>query len=145
MTPRLVLRRLSAAAIVACAPLLLCGCLRTKIVVTSDPPGAVAAMNGRVIGTTPVEKPFAWFWYYDIEAKKPGYESSRQRIRTHTPFWLLPPIDMFFEALPFNVHHTKRVHLDLTPVGARPRPLFADVTGEAIPEPAPAPEEVTAP
>jgi len=39
------------------------GCIRSRIIVTSDPPGADVTMNGLHRGRTPIEIPFIWYWY----------------------------------------------------------------------------------
>lgn len=113
--------------IIALASLLpLGGCIRSKVVVTSDPPGAVVRMNGRNLGTTPVTRPFAWYWFYDFEAQKEGFETSTVRKRFSPPFYLMPGPDFFMELIPINIHDTKRVHLVLEPAEPRPDPLFVD-------------------
>lgn len=101
------------------------GCVRSRVIVTSNPPGAVVRMNGANLGTTPIEQPFTWYWYYDFEARRDGYEPSQQRVRFVTPLWLVPPLDLVMELMPFRVRDTKRVHFDMVEAGSRPAPGFA--------------------
>lgn len=100
------------------------GCVRSKVVITSEPEGAVVTMNGENLGTTPVERPFTWYWYYDIVASKDGYETKKERHRFKAPVYLWVPLDLIMEAMPFYVTDTKKVHLVLEPAQSRPTPLF---------------------
>ncbi len=122
-------RRNRAAHLTLVAGLLAClsatGCVRSKVVVTSDPPGADVHMNDVHLGRTPVEMPFTWYWYYDFQAELDGHETSVTRERFRAPVWLWPPMDLVMEAMPFHVHDTKRVHFDLAPVSDLPAPEFA--------------------
>ncbi len=107
---------------------LLSSCVRSKVVVTSEPTEAMVTMNGVNLGTTPVEQPFTWYWYYDFIAKKEGYETAGTRERFHAPPWLWPGFDLLMEMMPFYVKDTKRVHLVLEKVDERPDPNYAEVT-----------------
>lgn len=102
------------------------GCVRSKVVVTSEPSGATITMNGVNLGETPVEQPFTWYWYYDFIAEKEGYQSTGERRRFHAPPWLWPGFDLLMEMMPFYVHDTKKVHLVLEEVDQRPDPAFAE-------------------
>ncbi|MEQ8819872.1 MAG: PEGA domain-containing protein [Sumerlaeia bacterium] len=132
----LCLRSLAAAAVL-CG---LCGCVRTKVLVTSDPPGADVTMNSVHLGRTPVEQPFAWFWYYDFLAEKEGFEPAVSRERFRAPLYLVPPMDLVMEMMPFPVTHTRRVHLALEERDVRPDPEMAlsdeaESRGELPPSP----------
>lgn len=100
-------------------------CVRSKVRVTSEPPGAEVTMNGINLGQTPVEQPFNWFWYYDFVAAKDGYESTGVRKRFRSPVWLWPPLDLFMEAMPFPVPSVKKVHLKLNKLDERPVPSYS--------------------
>ena len=101
-----------------------CG-VRQKVIVTSEPTGAVVSMNGVNLGTTPVEQPFTWFWYYDFVAEKDGYEDTGVRKRFRAPIWLWPPLDLVMEAMPFHVPSVKRVHIKMKQLDDRPAPAFS--------------------
>lgn len=107
------------------------GCIRSKVKVTSEPSGAIITMNGVNLGTTPVEYPFTWYWYYDFEAEKEGYETAELRRRFRTPIYLIPGLDLIMELIPINIYDTKKVHLELTPKTTRPSPLFDEAAAPA--------------
>jgi len=100
------------------------GCVRSKVVVTSDPPGADVTMNDVSVGRTPVEVPFTWYWFYDFKAEKDGYETAVSRERFKAPVYLWVPMDLVMEAMPFPVTDTKKVHLALRTKDGRPEPEF---------------------
>lgn len=113
------------------AVLLASGCVRSKVVVTSEPSEAIVTMNGVNLGTTPLEHPFTWYWYYDFIAMKPGYETVGVRKRFRAPVYLWPGLDLLMEAMPFWVTDTKYVHIDMEAVDERPRPVFAEPSAES--------------
>lgn len=114
------------ALLAAVAVLATSGCVRSKVLVTSDPPGADITMNDVHLGRTPVEMPFTWYWYYDFQAEMDGYETTVTRERFRPPFYLEMPFDLVMEAMPFMVVDRKKVHLELARLDQRPAPQFAD-------------------
>lgn len=89
------------------------GCLRRKIRITSDPPGAVAYLNDRQIGVTPAEAEFTFYGVYDVRLDRPGYEPISVGKTAHAPIWEWPIIDIVFEALPVRIEHTVKWHFEL--------------------------------
>jgi PEGA domain-containing protein len=104
---------------------LISGCVRSKVEITTEPPEAEITMNGVNLGNSPVDQPFAWYWYYDFTAAKEGYEPGYKRRRFHAPPWLWPGFDLLMEAMPFYVTDTKKVHLVLEESQDLPDPAFA--------------------
>lgn len=101
------------------------GCVRSKVVVTSEPPGADVHMNDVHLGRTPIEMPFTWYWYYDFKAELDGHRTGIRRERFRAPVWLWPPADLLMEAMPFTVKDTKYVHFELQPEPVVPAPEYA--------------------
>jgi hypothetical protein len=91
----------------------LAGCLRRKIRVTSDPPGAVVYLNDRQIGVTPAEAEFTFYGVYDVRLDRPGYEPISVGKTAHAPVWEWPIIDIVFEMIPAKFEHTVEWHFDL--------------------------------
>lgn len=67
-------------------------------------------MNNVYQGKTPVEIPFTWYWYYDFELKREGYQAMWARERFRSPVYLWMPFDLVAEAMPFPIYDTKRRH-----------------------------------
>lgn len=107
----------------------LTACVRSKVMVTSEPPEATVTMNGVELGETPVEQPFTWYWYYDFIATKEGYETTGLRERFRTPIYLFPPLDLLMEMMPFYVIDRREVHIVLPRLEERPEPVLAEGAG----------------
>ncbi len=105
------------------------GCIRSRVIVTSEPPGADVTLNGLHRGRTPIEIPFIWYWYYDFELTEEGYEPLVARERFHAPVYAaFPPLDLLSEAAPVVFRDTRRRHYTLV--------------SRATPAPAPPPAQV---
>lgn len=85
--------------------------------VTSSPPGAVVTMNDREIGRTPLTTDFTWYGVYDVRVRAPGYKTLRVEQPVYTPWWQVPPLDLFAEFLPNRPTDRKSFHYELEPVG----------------------------
>ena len=91
------------------------GCIRSRVVVTSEPTGADITVNGTYRGRTPITIPFGWYWYYDFEVDKEGYEPLKARERFRAPVWFYIPFDLIMEAIPLRIYDTKHRHYPLIP------------------------------
>lgn len=89
---------------------LLTGCIRSRVLITSDPPEAEVTWLGEPRGVTPIEIPFIWYWYYDIEIEKEGYEPLETVERFSTPPWLIMPLDLLAELAPFPIRDKRKRH-----------------------------------
>jgi len=122
MTRLAHLRRAALPALFLAVALAAAGCVRSKAVITSDPPGADVHMNDIHVGRTPVEVPFTWYWYYDFKAEKEGYEATVQRERFRAPVYLWFPLDFVMELVPARITDTKRVHIEMEQERDKPEP-----------------------
>ncbi|MDX2039236.1 MAG: PEGA domain-containing protein [Isosphaeraceae bacterium] len=50
------------------------GCVERRYTIRSDPPGALAIVNGEEIGPTPVSRPFTYYGDRRIQLQREGYE-----------------------------------------------------------------------
>jgi hypothetical protein len=91
------------------------GCIRSRVIITSNPSGADVTFNRLYRGPTPIEIPIIWYWYYDIRLEKEGYKPLDAQERFHAPVWFYMPFDLFCEALPFRIYDTKHRHYVLQP------------------------------
>src|SRR5256885_962031 len=78
----------------------LSGCIRSRVMITSEPTGAEVVWRGKPYGATPITIPFIWYWYYDFTLEKPGYKPLDVVERFRTPPWFLMPLDLPMEMLP---------------------------------------------
>jgi hypothetical protein len=89
-------RRLAVFAVIAVA-LALPGCLHRRLMVRSDPPGAVVFVDDYEIGTTPVSHDFTYYGTRKIRLIKDGYETLTVLQPIPAPWYEWPPIDFFSE------------------------------------------------
>ena len=88
----------------------LSGCIRSRVLITSDPPEAEVTWHGEPRGVTPIEIPFIWYWYYDIEIEKEGYVPLATVERFSTPPWMIMPLDLLAELAPFPIRDKRERH-----------------------------------
>lgn len=74
------------------------GCVRRKLLITSDPPGALVYRNDQEVGRTPIEVPFTWYGTSDIRLEKAGYAPLWTTAKATAPWWDRPGIDLLAEA-----------------------------------------------
>ena len=92
------------------------GCIRSRVHITSDPSGANVRFQDEERGQTPITIPFIWYWYYDIDVEKDGYEPIHALERFRARPWFIIPLDFFAEIVPVPIPDTRHRHYVLTPV-----------------------------
>jgi hypothetical protein len=92
---------------------LLTGCVRRRIVVNSNPPGARVYFDGEYKGTTPVDFRFKWYGGHRLRLEREGYDDSVQIVEIRAPLHLKVPFDFFSELAPFPVEDRKEFQVEL--------------------------------
>jgi len=87
--------------------LLSIGCVERRLMITSEPPGALVFLNDQEVGRTPLEVPFTWYGVYDVKLEQEGYQTLLTQLEAERPWWEAPGPDLFAEALP-----NRRVQID---------------------------------
>ena len=107
-------RSLAILAIVALA--LLPGCVRRRLMVRSNPPGAVVYVDNQPVGTTPCSTSFTYYGTREIRLVKPGYETLTINQPIPPPWYQIPPIDFVSEnVLPNEIQDFRTVSFNLSP------------------------------
>lgn len=97
------------------------GCVRRRMTVRSNPPGATVYLDEQRIGVTPVSTDFTYYGTRNVQLVKDGYETVKEKHRFRAPWYQLPVIDFFSENLwPFEVRDEQVVDFDLPPMQAVP-------------------------
>lgn len=90
------------------------GCVERRLMITSEPPGALVFLNDQEAGRTPLEVPFTWYGVYDVRLEREGFVTLQTQREAEMPWWEAPGPDLFAEAVP-----NKRVeiawHLEMQP------------------------------
>lgn len=107
---RAPLALLAQAALVLALGASLTGCIRSRVIMTSEPSGADVTWRGQYRGATPIEIPIIWYWYYDYTVSKDGYVPIEKVERFRTAPWFLLPVDLFAEIIPFPFPDRRERH-----------------------------------
>jgi hypothetical protein len=75
------------------------GCVRRRLNVYSNPPGALVYVDNQQIGTTPCSVDFIYYGTREIRLVKPGYETLTVNQPIPMPWYQIPPLDFFSENL----------------------------------------------
>lgn len=73
------------------------GCVRRRMTVRSNPPGALVFIDGQEIGRTPVATPFTYYGTRNFRLVKDGYETISVNQQFQAPWYQVPPIDFVSE------------------------------------------------
>ena len=94
----------------------LLGCVRRRMTVLSDPPGALVYVDDQEIGVTPVSAPFTYYGTRKIQLLKDGYETLTVKQTFTAPWYELPPLDFISENLWLHeIHDEQLVNFQLQP------------------------------
>lgn len=96
------------------------GCISRSLMIESDPPGAEVRLNGTLVGETaagrPLWVPFRHYGIYDVEVRKKGFETLREREPVLAPGWARFPLCLFTELLwPGVIHDEHYLSYRLSP------------------------------
>jgi len=96
--------------------LLLPGCLRRRMLVRSNPPGAMVYVDNQQIGTTPCSTNFIYYGTRELRLVKPGYETLTVDQPIPAPWYEIPPLDFVSENLaPREIQDYRTLTYNLAP------------------------------
>lgn len=99
-------------ALVALSP----GCVRRRLLVRSNPPGAMVYVDNQPIGTTPCATSFTYYGTREIRLVKPGFETLTINQPIPAPWYEIPPLDFASENVaPREIQDYRTVTYNLTP------------------------------
>jgi hypothetical protein len=92
------------------------GCVRRRMTVRSNPPGATVYLDGKEIGRTPFSTNFDFYGKREFRVVKQGYETKTVLLPVPTPWYELPGIDFISEVLlPGKLTDHKYYEFDMKP------------------------------
>lgn len=105
------------AALVLSAP----GCVRRRLLIRSNPPGATVYVDNQPIGVTPCATSFVYYGTREIRLVKPGYETLTINQPIPAPWFELPGIDFISEnVLPNEIQDYRTVSYTMSPQAVVP-------------------------
>jgi hypothetical protein len=67
------------------------GCVRRRMTVRSNPPGALVFVDDQEVGTTPVSTGFTYYGTRKIQLMKDGFETLTVKQTFHPPWYQFTP------------------------------------------------------
>ena len=140
---------------VCIAVILLSGCVRRRMTVRTNPPGALVYVDDQEIGTTPVSTDFTYYGTRKIQLVKDGFETMTVKQSFLAPWYEYPIVDFFSENLwPFELRDEHLLNFQMQPqqilpterlmeraenlrVGARQGSAYSLPNATATPQPVP--------
>ncbi len=95
---------------------LLPGCLRRRLMVRSNPPGAMVYVDNQPVGTTPCATDFVYYGTREIRLVKPGFETLTVNQPIPAPWYEIPPLDFVTEnVVPRKIQDYRTVSYNMVP------------------------------
>ncbi len=92
------------------------GCVRRRMTVRSNPPGAVVYVDDQEIGTTPASTNFTYYGTRKIQLVKDGFETLTVKQTFYPPWYEITPLDFVSETLwPHEVRDEQYLDFQLQP------------------------------
>ncbi|WP_145208423.1 PEGA domain-containing protein [Stieleria sp.] len=109
-------RRLFFVAAVSCFCLTSTGCVRRRMTVRTNPPGAMVSVDNQVIGASPAATPFVYYGTREFRIEADGYRTETIRRRFNPPWYQWPGIDFVAETLwPGEIRDERIIDVTLVP------------------------------
>ena len=119
----------------------LSGCVRRRMTIRTNPPGAVVYVDDYQIGTTPVSTNFVHYGTRKLRIVKDGYETLTVEQPIPAPWYQIPPLDFVSETLvPKEIRDHRTLNYQLVPqqvvapdqLRARAEDMRARVSGAGV-------------
>ena len=99
----------------------LLGCVRRRMTIRSNPPGALVYVDDYEIGTTPISTPFLYYGERKIRLVKDGYQTLTVMQPVPAPWYEIPPLDFVSENLvPGEIRDQRDLSYQLVPQAVVP-------------------------
>ena len=96
--------------------LLQSGCVQRRILVRSNPEGALVTVDRQPIGHTPVAFPITFYGTREIQLEMDGFQTKKVKHRVDAPWYQIPPLDFITDNFwPREIRDDRVVDFELTP------------------------------
>ncbi len=111
-------RRSQLAWLAAAGCIMACGCVERKVLIRTNPPGALVYVDDHEVGITPVAISPIYYGTRTIRLVKDGCETKTVKEPMPPPWYEVPPLDFFSEnAIPGTLHDERTLDFQLQPQG----------------------------
>jgi hypothetical protein len=102
--------------------LLSAGCVQRRLLIRSDPPGAVVYVDNQRVGTTPCAVNYVYYGTREVRLVKDGFETLEINQPLPAPWYEIPPLDFVSDVLvPHEIRDVRGVTYRLQPQFVVPR------------------------
>jgi hypothetical protein len=109
---RIILASLSAA--IVC--LTMSGCVRRRLTVRTNPPGALISVDNQIIGTSPAATSFTYYGTREIRVERDGFRTETIARKLNPPWYEIPPLDFITETLwPLEIRDERVIDIEMVP------------------------------
>jgi hypothetical protein len=116
-----------ALALVAAQAICASGCVRRRLTVRTNPPGAQVFVDDQEIGTTPCSSAFVYYGTRKITIMKDGYRTETVFQKIPPPWYQIPPLDFVSENIvPREIRDERVVDVQLVPQELMPQQKLLD-------------------
>ncbi len=96
--------------------LLSSGCVQRRMLIRSQPEGAMVTIDRQAIGQTPVSVPFTYYGTREIQLEKDGFQTIAVRQRIRPPWYEWFPLSFFSNHFALReVRDVRRLDFELIP------------------------------
>jgi hypothetical protein len=105
------------------------GCVRRRLTVRTNPPGALVSVDNQIIGTSPAATAFTYYGTREIRIERDGYRTETIPRKLQPPWYQLPVVDFVAETLwPLEIRDERVIDVELVPKQVDP---LENVVGRA--------------
>jgi hypothetical protein len=92
------------------------GCVRRRLTVRTNPPGAMVYVDRQLIGPSPASTSFTYYGTRHIEVVGDGYRTEKVLRTIRPPWYQIPPLDFFAETLwPWEIRDQRVIDITMVP------------------------------
>lgn len=92
------------------------GCLRRRMTVRTNPPGAMVYVDRQYIGLSPASTNYTYYGTRNFEIVRDGYRTEKFLRKFNPPWYAIPPLDFVTETLwPYEVRDERIIDVQLSP------------------------------
>ncbi len=92
------------------------GCVRRRLTVRTNPPGAQVYVDRQLIGTSPASSSFTYYGTRHVEVIADGYRTEKVLRDLNPPWYQYPPLDFISETLwPGEIRDERIIDITMTP------------------------------
>ncbi len=107
------------------------GCMQRRILVRSNPEGALVTVDQLPLGHTPVAIPFTYYGTREIRVEKDGYQTQKVKHRFRAPWYQIPPLDLITDNFwPREINDDRIVDFQLNPLEIVDENFLLDRAGQ---------------